>query len=1195
MLGSVPAAMVTSCQDYGDDIDALNQRDDTLQKEIDDKLSQQSDALKTQVAALEKELSQLKSDAANANAAAEAAANAAAEAKNAAADALADAAAAQAAGDAAGAAAADAAAAAADANAAAQAANAEAMAAQAAAATAKAEAVEEAKKQVENLSAQIESQINALKQEYGEQYDAVAKAVAEAATKQELNEAVATLEASIASSKLTKAEIEEMLADYINQINGNSSLIAALSGKIDGIDTSVNTLSTDLGNVKNDLSALTQNVGKNTTDIAANAASIAAETERIDAIVKTTIPGLETKIEDVDAALQTQISAYNTFVTQTNTQLAALETFKNTYETLLSGLADELQGLHGDVTELNDKITAAEEALATAQADILKNATAISDLQGNVTEVTDKIETITGTITGIQTDVKTNKDAIEDIKTTLTTVQNDIRQINSALSTLAATNAKRLTSLTLVPSAYVGGIPTIEFYSASFKPMGTLNATTGIYAAPAANADPVIVTNNDTQVYYRMNPAGVSIDDIDAANVAFVQQIATSRAADDPVVKVVSVKKDNATGYLVVTATKNDGVTGSIDNANAVKPNSIYTVALQVPIAEKNYYKWTDAEGNTVTEDAADAVVYSEFSRLAESTFTPEIAHVDDKGALVDHFATSDIWTANPAATPVAEVPFTYEEGEYFDLKALVAGCMNDGTNHKVMTPEELESFGFTFEYSVPAQAYTVDGVNQQLYATVTADGQLTPKNPTNAGTASRIGKTPIISVVMKYNNQVVDQKFFTIEYTSELDGKDFEIDVFTKTLQCEEFEATVTWDYFVKNVINELPFDMTPAEFVENYTVTDPDGVTSSFDAVPTDLSTAIFTWTVAPSDFANMAAKNVDLEKEVTFTSTSFPSITVTLNGTVEWPTALPTLGTTDDAFWSSNGVMKIQPTEMPKNYDGSTTAEYNTNVLSGRNLPYLNNLLDCANWDIQIAGVSDSQFAAGATAPSEEEGAYQVVKGTEVAATIWSGDDDHEAFGLDAADAKVTTDLIFNISENPAGIALVEAEATVNLGWYIYLNGKENGNDYAITSGTSLQVIKPLKSLNTGAIEALTQNSVEQTRDLAEGMTITDCYNNVFTEYKVEDGQVTTDKTDFAQWYDIKSVVFGGELTITDEDGTNERTPASLNWEVNVTEDGTLTFSSHGIALQKSLVLNIPVVVTHKWGELKSVVKVTINPGL
>ncbi len=1270
LLGAVPAAMMTSCQDYGDDIDRLNQRDDTLQKEINDKLGQQSEALKDQVNKLETALSQLKNDAAAANAAAQDAANAAVDAKNSAVDALAAAANAQAAGDAAGAAAADAAAAAATANAAAAAANAEALAAQAAAAQAKADAIEEAKKQVEALSATVDSQINALKQEFGDKYDTVAAAVAEAATKQELNDAVATLNQAIADSKLTKGEVEEMLAEYIQMINKNTTDISALSGKVDGIDTTLNTLGTDLGNAKNDISALQTEVGKNTTDIAANAASIATETARINTIVETTIPGLETRIDDVNTALDAQISAYNTFVTQTNTQLAALETFKNNYEELLSGLADELEGLHSDITtltnnlqslsstvaglqttltsvnstlqsiqttlstinsdldDLKTRITDAETALTTAQADIVNNATEITTLKGDVvtinteistinstladlqsdltslgTEVTSvkgDITTINGTITGIQTDVQANTAAIGTINGTLTAVQNDILAINKALSTLASVNAKRLTSLTLVPTAYVGGIPTIDFYTASFTPLGALDATTGIYAAASATATPVIVTNNDTQVLYRMNPAGVGLDDIDAANVTFVQQIATSRAAGDAVVKVVGVAK-NAEGQLVVTANKAEGVTGSIDNAGSA--NSIYTVALRVPIAEKNYYTWTDADGKTVTEDAADAVVYSEFCRVSEATFTPEIAHVDDKGALVDHFSDATIWTASPAVAPVAEVPFSYADGEGFDLTPLVAGCMLEGTGtdvkHNVMTAEQLASFGFSFEYSVPKQAYNVDGVNQQLYASVTAEGILTPINPAAQSASSRVGRTPIISVVMKYGNQVVAQRFFKVEYVIDMTTDPFTIAAFEEDLACEGFDAEVMWSTFITEVINKLPFPMTPAEFIANYTLTAVDGITASLDAVPAanaQATTPVFTWAVAVSDFAKMGGKNVDLEKELTFTSTTLPEFTVTLTGVVNWPTALPTLGTADAAYWT-NGTMQILPQAMPQPYDGTTTAEYNTNVFSGRPAPYLNGLLECANWDIQVAGVSDKNFAAGATAPSDEEGAYQVVMGTDVAATIWAGADDHEAFGLDAADAAVgttVTSMFFNIDNNEAGIALVEAEATVNLGWYIYLNGTENENEYTLNN-TNLQIIKPLKSVNAGTIEPLTQNSFVQKRDLAEGMTITDCFNNVFTEFKVEDGEVTTDKTDYATYYDIQSVEFKNTLTITDEDGTNERDLSTLNMEAMVTEDGKLEFTGSGIALQQPIVLNVPVVVTHKWGVLNSKVTVTIKPGL
>ena len=1156
LLGTVPVATLTGCKDYDSDIDGLTQRDDELQKEINDKLAQQSAALTTQVEALQTALNTLKSDADTATKNAAAAAAAAQQTAD-------------------------------KAEAAAQAANAEAQAAQAAAAAAQAAAVEEAINQVNALRDQINSQIADLKSEYGDKYTTLSEAVAKAATSDDLKTAVSKLEAAISASRLTQDEVESMLSAYLTQINTNTTAIAALSGRIDGVNSDLNTLKTDLGGkiaaneasiAKNAaaIAANSQNIGNNSNNIAANgqkisqneakisqnALAIQTETERINNIINTTIPGVKSDLEAADAqlnaALNAHISAYNTFETQVNAQLAALETFQNTYETLLSGLSNELSGIHGDITALQTRLTNAENSLTAAQADIRKNASDVS--------------TINGLITALQDKDAAHDTAIAAIETNVGNAQADIVKINSALSTLNAIGAKRLTSVTLVPTSYVGGIPTIEFYSASYTPMGALG-TDGIYAAPATGTAAKLITNNETKVFYRLNPAGVGINDIVGDDVDFVQMTAASRAADTKVVEVVGVTKDAETGFLVVNATKADGVTGSINNAEDGK---IYTVALKVPVAPKNYYTWTDANGNEVTEDAADAVVYSEYSRLAERSFVPEIAQADSDP--INHFSDVSIWTATDVA-PVEEVSYVTEG---FDLADLVTGCMYDAAaatdkQHTLMDADELASFGFTFEFSVPSRAYTVDGVNQQLYASVTKEGVLTSMFPTGSTVASCVDKTPIISVVMKRENDVVAQRFFKVKFIIDAEDATKTIDMFSETLSCQPIEATLSWAKFSEQVLSVEPFKMTKEEFLANYTVANVDGVT--VDAANAD---AYISWNVQSWEIGDMKGKDATMERELVFTSTRFPDITVKLNGTVKYP-ELPKLGATDNAVWT-NGVIEILPEAMPDPYveSDSITATYNTNIFSGRTAPYITGLLSCAEWDVKIDGVPTGFTIGG-------ENNYDVNQGTETGATLWY-ENEHDSW-LDATEASDSTtlkEMNFFINPNKAGIALVEAEATINLGWYININGTiEHDGDtivnQVVLKNTAVKIIKPLQSLSTGEIEALLQDSKTQYRELAQNLQITDCFGHAFKA-----------GSDYWKFYGITEIVWSNDTYLTDQDGNNKRTLASLNMKSMVDENGKLEFTGSGISLQQPIVLNVPVTVKHKWGELESVVKITItNP--
>ncbi|MDE6065426.1 MAG: hypothetical protein K2G27_01245 [Duncaniella sp.] len=1099
MLGALPVVTLTGCKDYDSDIDSLTQRDDTLQKEINDKLAQQSEALGNQLSALETALSDLDAEAARAAAAAKTAAdNAQATADQA------------------------------EANA--QAANAKALAAEAAAAQAKADAVKEAIEQVKALQTTVDGQIQALEQKYGQDYTELAAAVAKAATSEDLNKAVGQLQDAISASTLTQADIENMLSEQLSQINENTTKISAISGSIDGINTEINTLKSDLSG---------------------NSKAIADETARINTIVNTTIPGIESNITALDTKFTQDIESLNNFKTSAETQLSALNTFQSTYESLLQNL----KGI--DFADIQTRLSSAETKLTDALTKIADNASEITTINGLITELQNKDTQIDSELTAINNSIQS--------------AQGDITKISGALSTLSSSLSKRLTSVTLVPTLYVQGIPTIEFYSASFKPLGALNAATGIYAPAAANAQEKMITNNDTEIRYRLSPAGVGLSDI--GEVTFVQQTAASRAAETPVIKVVSYDKEDD-GVLVVTATKDTNVTtGSINEAPGGK---IYTVALKVPVAPKNYFSWTDENGNKVTEDAADAVVYSEYCRLAESSFTPEIAQAGTSP--VDHFwDATTIWDTNDIVDPVDEMSFV---SEGYNLLDLVAGCMKEGTNHTIMSATQLKSFGFTFEFSIPKQAYELDGVNQQEFAKIESDSLLVPTQPANLTSASRVGKTPIVSVAMKYGNDVIDQRFFKIEYTIDAEEKDYEIDVFSKELSCEDIVSNVTWTVFMDSVVNKLPFEMNKDEFLANYTTAGADGVTVSADA---DAANYI-TWTVEAWETGNLGGKDKKLQKVLTYTSTTgFPEITVTLNGTIEWPETLPSLGSTSVSYWN-DGVMRLLPEAMEEGNPDGKTATYNTNILIGRFAPYLKDLSTCAQWDIRI-----KEAPTGFTVGGDND--YSVIMGTETAASIWHDADDHDPMSLGDADAKgALKEVFFYIDNNPAGIKLVEDEATVSLGWYIYLNGtQEDGegnkfyNEYVLNS-TNLQIIKPLVSVNTATGLSVTQSATVQTVELAEGMTFTDCYGNTFGE-----------DSPYYGYYDITDVKWLNDMTVIEADGS-ERTLDELNLKAMVDEaTGTLTFTGNGIAQNKAQTLVIPVEVTHKWGVLKSTINVTIQPKL
>lgn len=1140
LIMAAPATSFVSCTDYDDDITNLTTNDDKLQEEFNNKLEQQAKTLEAKIAELQTAQTALETQAKQAGEAADAAAKAAADAAKAAE-------AAQKTGD--------------QATADAQAAQAEAMKANAAAEAAL-KAVDEAKaavlaqtiEQMEALKKDIEGQIAALEAKYGKDFDTLTAAIAECAKQTDVDNLKGSIEglegeidklqAQIDGIKtLSPDEVNALIKAYLTNIGINETTISAINGNITALDLRIDGVETAIEGIK--------------TDVAGNTTLIAN-------IMNEIIPGLKEELEGKISALDTKvtehITAFNEYKTKIDAQLLALETFKNTYEALLQGLSQELTDIKDELSDLDDKIDGVAGDLST--------------LQNQVNELTGE----NGLITTLKGTVEEQGRTLSTLQSDLGKLQTQINGIASNLNVLAQKSSKRLTSITLVPTAYRDGIPNIDFFTAEFTPLGKLDKETGLYDAPATGAKKVSINSEKAKVLYRLNPAGVTVEDI--LKPSFVQTIATSRAANEPVLNVVSFQKSTEdASILEVFATKN--VDTKIDNAGST--NNFYTVALKVPIAKENLYTWTETvDGNevTVTEKAEDAVVYSEYARVSDTWFTPAVTatpSVKEPAWSEDNLST---WDDVKTAEVLAKVDYQKET----DLTKFVTGCMNYNDKHSVMTADEMALFGFTIECNLFGQKYEVDGVNQQDYATV-KDGVLKPATPKDGKILDRLGKTPVIEVVMKdAKGNVIAQKFFKVELSLSDANTDFTIGYDAFELTCDSKWEVVTWKQINDVIISRLGFDMNKDQFVANYVATTvPAGVT--VDLAATGEPIQPISWLITVADMI-LDGENKELSKVIKFTNAAglYPELTLTLKVTVNWPSKLPAFGELIPALWNNN-TLRVLPEAMAKPYNGGT-ATYNTNVLQGRKTPYLTNLLDCSVWDLVFA-----------TAPKgyevNEDNSYEIVlpgeeetDTPELAAMLWydetTGDVENQILNSTQASNEKLKAMFF-IKNNDAGKAMVEQEMTIGLGWNIELTGADEGNAYSL-GNTSIKIIKPLQKLTTSAIPAITQNSEVQTRDLAENMSITDAFGNVFKA-----------GSDYWQYYGITLVDWtSGDMSITDKAGKNYSL-ADMNLTFDIDASGKLTYTGSGTAIYEDVTLNVPVTVTHKWGTLKSEVHVTIKPGI
>lgn len=984
--------------------------------------------------------------------------------------------------------------------------------------------------QIAALKDQLQQQATSLNTAAQNAQKAADQAAAAAKTAQEKGDAaMAQAQSAQAAAEQAKADA---LAAIAEQAQTQATKYAALESKINAATADIPALKTQLEGLIEDAAALQGKVSaidaklanvdltKMTSDIADILTKVGANT--------TEIADLKTKYAELNTAIQT----LNQFKQATETQLAALENFKTTTTT--------------DVTALKSQMTAAEGKLATL-------------IETTIPGLNTRLAAIEGlNLSQALTDLADLKEDLADVKTELTSINADITKIEGALTTLNEILNRRLSSVTFVPTAYVKGIPAIDFSSIEYVPME--KAAAGNWTAGTGAT--VNVASTDITAVYRLNPSTVGLEDIDVNGIEFVDGVATSRAATPALIKVADngASINNETGELVLNVVK----TSDDLFDKGLASNQINIVALKVPVAKKHLFS-----------DETEANVFSEYVRLAEFQLTPQIGQVGEEVATPQF---NDSIAAYTTEVEVVKVPYTKSQ----DLLEIADAVLLNKTEWfaSLDTPEARAAYGLDLTFHIAKAKYEVDGVDQQIFGKIEGS-TFSPVIPTGYSIQSIPGMTPIVAVTLVdvKNHNVVDQRYIKLELSAEKSEYEINYPNFTEDLFCGNKTFEISWADFKKNVLSQCGSDelgyLTQEEFIKYYvndemTITygnyaedaEEEGVTADFDA---DADNAL-TWVVSAEQVGEV--KDVKtVTATITLTNATRGKITITLSLIVTNNTAkLPKLGATDNLIWD-NETMLIYPTN-PADPDAEAKATYNTNILTGRTNPYVTGLLDCAGYYMFLDTDEDSPVSL--EYPAEYANEYSITAETQ-------GDLEY---------------VRFIIENNEAGIAMVEDEETVNMNWKAYLNGEAAGNLYTI--GTSkLHILKPLYLNTVNSEEALVDNSEPVTVSLGNYYTISDAYKNVI----FKDGAVDNQK--LYDYYGIEAVTFGPDADITIADniaGTeNVRKPADIKLAISVSNDGELTFQNTGAPLVDNAYIIVPVTIEHLWGTLKGNIAVPLQKKL
>ena len=1210
----------TSCKDYDDDINKLQNELNSLKSDMSTKI----DAAKSELSAtLTTEISKVTSDlaAAKADLATTKAAVAAAETKLAAVE--------KQAGD-----------------------NAAAIeAAQKALDKAVAD-LQDAKDEIVSLAARLDvletfkaetlTEISSLKA----QLVALETALGQKASKEELAEAVATLNGELtklndeltalkaeAATKEDLAAAVEVLEEKIDQVQANLDLaVAGLEGRLDDIEVNYakkQELADALAALKGEI---TEEIGK----VQASLDKLGLEVKAIDDAFKAFLGDFEGNVQDildeiakVDSELSLRIST-----------LEALLVLEDGTSTVLDGLAEELDTQFGLISKNTRDINALIGKLADQKTELetlIGNVK--SELKGDIDVLDGKITANANAITALGTtlreeiaaEVEALNETIDALDEKLSGMIGDVVDLAYELSNTV------LRSLVLIPHHYVNGVEAIGFNPIEYK--SCKPGQTNVVANP-----------NNVTVQYYMNPSSVTKDMIDTENISFTYRLKENKfKSADINAKAQFVSIDPATGILTVRVDldANKAENGSWANGAIDKMDMI---ALQVPLSAKA----------TNMDPGNDPVVTSDWARVDVDKLTNPV--IDRDGFLCDEDKVnysedfSKVADAK-AATFEDDKPYVleliydqkYDLVDFVATTALGSACaeFDPATYGLVYNFDLLDEDGKVIVYKL-----TDNDTDQQKFINLkdAVKGSIESKVYTTSGTDA-IGRTPIVRVQLKdpATGCVVTQGFIKIKWVKEQPVTDVTHPAESADFDCDKekvgFGVDVEW--MNVNVYNKM--DTYYEEFIHNYElddagIFDEDGELLDWGVV---LENSDVGNTTDTDLFKVHLSEICELTEATTFTGyVHYKSkmngevavrIKVTLN--VKMPNL--TVAGHNNTYWqggnNSSNVFMVNPVQFKTDPQVNPTANYRTDLLNGftNGTTYTDDINKIVKSSIAGHVPCNVQFVFDA----EKLKSYTYkVEGVDHKVSLGN-----LRVSADGKSLEFLNDTTWTIASYIKHYAAMPSNPQLpHGGEAIHLN--ESGQEAnAVGSSWPHKYAKALVGQKVPvklAADLCCETECDLSRDIRKfevyfipPMKITSTFTESFTDWVTGGDYINLDKaftlTDFADYlvaaatptnptekqkwaadlwdyYEINNVVWDTDAA-TSNIGNNAqgdldvipgaKNPLPVNYVITYVDDTTnpnsLRFQNNsGAPLAKDFELYVPVTVGHKWGTLSATVTITVK---
>lgn len=609
-------------------------------------------------------------------------------------------------------------------------------------------------------------------------------------TTTQLKDAQAKTAAAVSDLETTLKELQTKHGEDVKRIEGITDAlrkdVTTLQEKAAEVEKLIPTLAT-----KDDLKKASEETAKLIAEINATLGALQGNLET----AQKAIAALEGRV----STLEGDVAGLKTAVEKAQKAADAAQTAADKAQsdaTLALGNIESLKKALGKYAEkgaLESKIAALEKMDSTLKADKFDTkdfgtffAKELKDVIGAYAEkgvleaklaaLDTKDAELQDQITKLDAKVEQYNTALNDRITKLDEkVEQYKAELDARIDAVLGIIADRLSSIALVPQYYYDGVPAILFETIAYNPLADDKENVEAAAPSSIGMQNSWLVNQfknytsaESVAQFRLNPRTVGVDCADFSLVGDKADYVFTRAAAPaaPVSIVGTPSYDPKTGYATFKVKKNEKI-----NTDENENKNLDIVALKAVLKK----------GLTDAEKKADAKpeVYSEFVHVNEIAYTADQLAISDKAKLADKKADHEYaktFEAAAAQDPVYEMPYN---SKYFDLKALVATCIN--TN--ITTPGleatqdhanlDLVKYDLTYKFSVAQTDYVIPSyeteTNQQtVIECVDAENGLYKVKAANNAEFNKeaIGRTPIVRVDLMHNGYIVTRAFIKLVIT---------------------------------------------------------------------------------------------------------------------------------------------------------------------------------------------------------------------------------------------------------------------------------------------------------------------------------------------------------------------------------------------------------------------------------------------